>query len=54
MPNYEYIAKNTGGNTFNGVYSDVDNVKELKEELKKMGYKLIKCHSSIIGGKAKL
>lgn len=53
MPNYEYIAKDASGNTFNGVYSDVDNVKELKEELKKMGYKLVKHHKikTASGGK---
>ena len=58
MPNYEYIAKDASGNTFNGVYSDIDNVKELKEELSKMDYKLVKCHkiktaSSATGGKIK-
>jgi type IV pilus assembly protein PilC len=53
MPNYEYIAKDATGNTFNGVYSDVDNVKELREELKKMGYKLVKSHKIRSAGNAK-
>ncbi len=42
MPTFEYTAKDTGGNTLTGIYTDIENVKNLRIELEKIGYKLIK------------
>ncbi len=49
MPVYEYIAKDSVGNEFSGVYSEVDDVKSLRSELAKMDYKLV----SVSRGKKK-
>lgn len=46
MANFEYIAKDSSGNEFTGVYTDIDNVRELKSELTKMGYTLVKVRRS--------
>ena len=42
MAVYEYIAKDTSGNEFSGVYMDVDSKSALRQELDKMGYSLVK------------
>ena len=44
MPNFKYVAKDSGGNEFSGVYTDIDSVRDLKSELAKMGYTLVKVH----------
>ena len=44
MPNFKYVAKDSGGNEFSGVYTDIDSVRKLKSELDKMGYTLVKVH----------
>lgn len=46
MPNFEYIAKDSSGNEFSGVYTDIDSVSDLKSELSKMGYTLVKVNRS--------
>jgi len=46
MPDFKYVAKDSGGNEFSGVYTDIDNVRKLKSELAKMGYTLVKVHRS--------
>ncbi len=42
MPAYKYMAKDSDGCKFSGVYTDVESIKQLKNELSKMGYKLIR------------
>ena len=42
MAVYEYIAKDKNGNKFSGIYDDIDSVAMLREELAKMGDKLLK------------
>jgi len=44
MTVFEYVAKDTAGAEFSGVYTDVDNVNELRRELGKMGYTLVKAN----------
>lgn len=44
MAVFEYIAKDAGGNKFSGVYTDIETVKELRQELSKLGYALVKAH----------
>lgn len=46
MPNFKYVAKDSGGNEFSGVYTDIDSVRNLKSELTKMGYTLVKVRRS--------
>ena len=58
MAVFEYVAKDSTGNEFSGVYTDIDNKKSLQQELAKMGYSLVKAHrekggSSKKGGKIK-
>ncbi|MBE0537656.1 MAG: type II secretion system F family protein [Phycisphaerae bacterium] len=42
MAVFEYIAKDAGGSEFSGVYTDVENTSDLRQELSKMGYSLVK------------
>lgn len=42
MSTFEYTAKDTGGNIQTGIYTDIESIKALRSELKKMGYKLLK------------
>lgn len=42
MAVFEYTACDSIGNKFDGVYTDVENLNQLKDELDKMGYKLVK------------
>lgn len=44
MAVFEYIAKDSSGNTFSGSYTNVDNIRELKREMQKLGYSLVKAH----------
>jgi len=41
MAVYEYIARDDKGTRFSGVYTDVENVRTLKEDLSKMGDMLV-------------
>jgi len=41
---FQYIAKDSSGNEFSGVYTDVENKGALKDELAKMGYTLVKAN----------
>lgn len=42
MAVYQYVAKDGAGRKFNGIYTDVENVMGLREELARIGYVLIK------------
>jgi type IV pilus assembly protein PilC len=42
MASFQYIAKDGNGNEVSGIYTDVVNVRDLKDELAKTGYALIK------------
>ncbi len=42
MAVFEYKAKDEGGNIFTGVYHDIESFSELREELEKLGYALVK------------
>lgn len=42
MAVFNYIAKDSGGNEFSGVYTDIDSSGALRRELSKMGYTLVK------------
>jgi len=42
MAIFEYTAKDETGSHFSGVYTDVENAKDLRQELSKMGYSLVK------------
>jgi len=42
MAVFEYVAKDHAGNKFSGVYTDVESTRDLREELSKMGYSLVK------------
>lgn len=57
MAVYEYIAKDSSGNTFSGSYTDIESIRELKREMQKLGYSLVKAHrekySAGKGGKIK-
>lgn len=44
MAVFQYIAKDSSGNEFSGVYTDVENKGALKDELAKMGYTLVKAN----------
>jgi len=46
MPNFEYTAKDSKGNVFKGVYSNVDNINDLRFELTMMGHKLLKARKT--------
>lgn len=47
---YEYIAKDSTGSRFTGEYKDVETIADLKDELSKMGYTLVKAHKKKTGG----
>jgi type IV pilus assembly protein PilC len=42
MAVYQYMAKDTAGRKFCGVYTDVESVRRLRQELDKIGYVLLK------------
>ncbi|HIJ72264.1 MAG TPA: type II secretion system F family protein [Planctomycetes bacterium] len=42
MASFNYIAKDSNGNEFSGVYTDIDSAGALRAELEKMGYALVK------------
>ena len=42
MAVYQYVAKDRTGRKFSGIYTDVDNVSILRDELAKIGYALVK------------
>ncbi|MFA5239403.1 MAG: type II secretion system F family protein [Phycisphaerae bacterium] len=42
MTAYQYVARDESGKKFSGIYTDIDNVARLREELAKIGYVLIK------------
>ncbi|MCD6393786.1 MAG: type II secretion system F family protein [Planctomycetes bacterium] len=44
MAVFEYVAKDSTGSEFTGVYTDVESTKDLRHELSKMGYSLVKAH----------
>ena len=44
MAVFEYLAKDSTGNEFSGVYMDIDSKNALRQELQKMGYTLVKAH----------
>ena len=48
MAIYEYTAVDQNQNTFSGIYTDIDGVRSLREELTKMGYRLLKARRKTI------
>ncbi len=42
MAVYQYVAKDRTGKRFSGIYTDIDNVTGLREELGRIGYVLVK------------
>ncbi|MHC4159219.1 MAG: type II secretion system F family protein [Planctomycetota bacterium] len=42
MAVFEYKARDEGGNIFTGVYHDVDSLSELRGEMERLGYALVK------------
>ncbi|HIJ67651.1 MAG TPA: type II secretion system F family protein, partial [Planctomycetes bacterium] len=42
MASFNYIDKDSNGNEFSGVYTDIDSAGALRAELEKMGYALVK------------
>src|SRR4030042_72780 len=42
MAVYQYVAKDETGRKFSGIYTDIDNVTGLRDELSKIGYVLVK------------
>ena len=42
MSSYWYIAKDEAGNKLSGTYRDINSVRQLREELTKVGYSLVK------------
>ncbi len=42
MAVYEYTARDTAGNEFSSIYTDVQSVAALREDLAKLGYKLVR------------
>ena len=42
MAVFEYLAKDSTGSEFSGVYTDVESARDLEQELSKMGYSLVK------------
>ncbi len=44
MAVFEYVAKDSTGSEFIGVYTDVESANDLRQELSKMGYSLVKAH----------
>ncbi len=57
MATYQYVAKDGTGRKFSGIYTDIDNVMGLREELAKIGYVLVKARrkksSTVKRGKIK-
>ena len=45
MAVFEYIAKDSTGNILSGSYTDVESIHQLRQEMKKLGYSLVKAHS---------
>lgn len=45
MPVFEYTAVDEQGNSFSGVYHDIDTTAELRQELDKLGYDLLKART---------
>lgn len=50
MAVFEYIARDSAGSEFTGVYTDVESAKDLRQELSKMGYSLVKAQRHKAGG----
>ncbi len=44
MAVYQYVAKDRTGRKLSGIYTDIENVTVLREELAKIGYALVKAH----------
>jgi len=42
MTAYQYMARDETGRKFSGIYTEIDNITRLREELAKIGYVLIK------------
>lgn len=53
MAVFEYVAKDASGNKFEGVYTDIETVSDLRGELSKMGYTLVKSHRDKKSGSKK-
>ena len=49
MASFQYIAKDANGNELSGTYTDIVSVGDLKAELAKMGYALIKANKQRAG-----
>ena len=56
MAIYEYTAIDQNQNTFSGIYTEIDGVRSLREELAKMGYRLLKARrkTSLAGKRARI
>jgi type IV pilus assembly protein PilC len=56
MAIYEYTATDQNQNAFSSIYTDIDGVRSLREELAKMGYKLLKARrkTSLAGKQARI
>jgi len=56
MAVFEYIAKDSSGNILSGSYTDVESVRELRQEMKKLGYSLVKAHKEkrLLGKKPRI
>ena len=54
MKVYEYTAKNKFGHKLSGTYENVDDVETLRDELGKIGYRLVKARREEREGKRKL
>lgn len=56
MAVFEYTAKDSMGNTLSGSYTDVESIGQLRQEMKKLGYSLVKAHreKQFLGKKAKV
>jgi type IV pilus assembly protein PilC len=44
MAVYQYLAKDQSGKKFSGIYTDIENTRDLRRELAKVGCELIKAH----------
>ncbi len=44
MAVYQYLAKDQSGKKFSGVYTDIENARDLRNELAKVGCVLLKAH----------
>lgn len=56
MAVFEYIAKDSTGNILSGSYTDVESIRQLRQEMKKLGYSLVKAHKEkqFFGKKARI